>query len=83
MSNQQLVSGDAPELSVQIQSRDFQNWASYMAAWSNRLDTHPRNWDELELLDFVDQLQRRTYFWQKEIEDNFVEMDSTDETIID
>lgn len=53
-----------------------------MIAWSHRLQLESKNWEESELLDFVDELQMRTYFLQKEIEENFVESDNSNDTTV-
>lgn len=57
-------------------ARDLRLRGLHLIEWSYRLESTPKEWEESALLDFIDQLQKKSQFWQQEIEDAYIEKDT-------
>jgi hypothetical protein len=73
MPNETILSISVPDRAEEMLHKDFASKAVELFSWSKKIAMIPKSWNESDLLDFVDELQRRTNLWQKQIEENFID----------
>jgi hypothetical protein len=71
--NEFVLASPCFDRAERVLSKELASKGAELIAWSQKIAMIPKSWNESEFLDFVDELQRITSHWQREIQDRFIE----------